>query len=64
MTVKDTDLDGAALDIERYPSGIDAARARTSSIRSSSWRTARRAGAAGASMVAGDELGMSFLELE
>ena len=64
MTVKDTDLDGAALDLERVRVRYrcDACAARVPPRRIPG--RVPRLRASGAAMVAGDELGLSFLELE
>jgi hydrogenase nickel incorporation protein HypA/HybF len=64
MTVKGTDLDGAALDLEpvpvRYRCGACAHEFHPVEFLAD----CPACGHAGSSMVAGDELGMSFLELE
>jgi len=64
MTVKDTDLDGAALDLEPVPVRYRCAACGHEFHPVEFLADCPACGAIGASMVAGDELGMSFLELE
>ncbi len=64
MTVKHTDLDGAVLDLEPVPVGYRCASCAHEFHPVEFLGECPACGTSGASMVAGDELGMSFLELE
>ncbi len=64
MTVRDTDLDGAVLDLEPVPVRYRCATCGHEFHPVEFLADCPACGATGASMVAGDELGMSFLELE
>jgi hydrogenase nickel incorporation protein HypA/HybF len=64
MTVKDTDLDGAELDLEQIPVRYRCAACGHEFRPVDFLADCPACGSTGASMVAGDELGMSFLELE
>lgn len=64
MTVKDTDLDGALLELEAVPVRFRCAACRHEFHPAEFLADCPACGSTGASMVAGDELGMSFLELE
>lgn len=64
MTVKGTDLDGAALDLEQVPVTYRCGSCRAEFHPVEFLPDCPSCGATGSSMVAGDELGVSFLELE
>jgi hydrogenase nickel incorporation protein HypA/HybF len=64
MTVKGTDLDGAVLDLERVPVSYRCGSCRHEFHPVEFLADCPACGSTGSSMVAGDELGMSFLELE
>jgi hydrogenase nickel incorporation protein HypA/HybF len=64
MTVKDTDLDGATLDLERIPVRFRCAACAHEFHPVEFLADCPACGSTGASMIAGDELGLSFLELE
>jgi hydrogenase nickel incorporation protein HypA/HybF len=64
MTVKDTDLDGAALDTEAVPVLYRCASCAHEFHPVEFLATCPACGSDGAAMIAGDELGLSFLELE
>jgi hydrogenase nickel incorporation protein HypA/HybF len=64
MTVKDTDLDGAALETEPVPVRYRCAACQHEFHPVEFLADCPACGSTGASMVAGDELGLSFLELE
>ena len=64
MTVKDTDLDGAALDMEAIPVRYRCASCAHEFQPVEFLARCPACGADGAAMIAGDELGLSFLELE
>jgi len=64
LTVKDTDLDGAALELEHVPVRYRCGACRHEFHPVEFLADCPSCGSSGAAMVAGDELGMSFLELE
>ena len=64
MTVKDTDLDGAALDLERVPVRYRCGGCASEFQPVDFEAACPECGSASATMVAGDELALSFLELE
>ncbi len=64
MTVRDTDLDGAVLELEPVPVRYRCASCRHEFHPVEFLADCPACGSTGASMVAGDELGLSFLELE
>jgi hydrogenase nickel incorporation protein HypA/HybF len=64
MTVKETDLDGATLDMERILVRYRCASCQHEFHPVEFLADCPACGSSGASMVAGDELGLSFLELE
>ena len=64
MTVKDTDLDGAALDLEQIPVRYRCGSCAHEFQPAEFLADCPACGHAGSAMVAGDELGLSFLELE
>jgi hydrogenase nickel incorporation protein HypA/HybF len=64
MTVKGTDLDGAELALEPVPVRFRCAACAHEFRPVEFLADCPACGSAGASMVAGDELGMSYLELE
>jgi hydrogenase nickel incorporation protein HypA/HybF len=64
MTVKGTDLDGAALDLERIPVRYRCSACQHEFRPVEFLADCPACGSTGASMIAGDELGLSFLELE
>jgi len=64
MTVKDTDLDGATLDLEPVPIRYRCASCRHEFRPVEFLADCPACGSVGADMIAGDELGLSFLELE
>lgn len=64
MTVAGTDLEGASLDLERVPVRYRCASCGHEFHPVEFLAECPACGSTGASMVAGDELGMSFLELE
>jgi hydrogenase nickel incorporation protein HypA/HybF len=64
MTVKDTDLDGATLDLERILVRYRCSMCQHEFNPVEFLADCPACGSTGASMIAGDELGLSFLELE
>ncbi len=64
LTTKDTDLDGAALDVEQVPVRFRCAACEHEFHPVEFLADCPACGSTGASMVAGDELALAFLELE
>jgi hydrogenase nickel incorporation protein HypA/HybF len=64
LTIKDTDLDGATLDLEYVPVRYRCSACQHEFHPVEFLADCPACGSAGASMVAGDELALSFLELE
>jgi hydrogenase nickel incorporation protein HypA/HybF len=64
MTVKDTDLDGAALELERIPVRYRCGACGHEFQPVEFLADCPSCGSAGAAMISGDELGLTFLELE
>ncbi len=64
MTVQDTDMNGAALELERIPVRFRCSRCAHEFHPVEFLGQCPTCGSDGATMIAGDELGLSFLELE